>query len=170
MTDILCNMIPAAIDDLQEIHALARKAAGHSKVTDWDDEYPSLAFLQNDIQSGGMYKAVHEGRILSFIHISPWADHVEDGGSDIDTWDASVKNPCGMARFCVDPDLQGQGLGRRMMAAAIDRARILGYDGIRFHASKGNPLVQHLYDSMGFRRAGEITFPYGDFICYEMKL
>ena len=44
------------------------------------------------------------------------------------------------------------------------------YDGIRFHASKGNPLVQHLYDSMGFCRAGEITFPYGDFICYEMKL
>ncbi len=170
MTDILCNLIPATVEDLDEIHALARKAATYSKVTDWDDEYPSLDFLQKDIQSGGMYKAVHEGRILSFIHISPWADHAEEGEEDIDTWDSSVHNPCGMARFCVDPDLQGCGLGRRMMTAAIERARALGYDGIRFHASKGNPLVQHLYASMGFHPAGEITFPYGDFVCYEMKL
>ena len=171
MTDIQCNMIPAAAEDLEEIHALARKAAACSKVTDWDDEYPNLEIFAEDLQGGGLHKAVHHGRIIAVIHIGSWADHlIREGEEDMDSWKSDFHNPCVLSRFCVDPDLQGRGLGRRMMGAAIECARTLGYDGIRFHASKSNPLVLHLYDSMGFRRTGEASFPYGDFICYEMQL
>lgn len=155
--------------DLDEIHALCRLAADKTQTTDWDEEYPSREILAGDIAARALYKVVHEGSIISIMLIRPWADYIaDDEAEDITTWDDSVKNPCAMARFCVTPKLQGHGLGRKTMLASIAKARELGYDGIRFHASKANPLVLHLYDSIGYHRAGEVS-EYGcDFICYEM--
>ena len=171
MSEIVCKMIPALPEDLDEVHTLTRLAANQSKVTNWDDHYPNREILQDDIRAGALFKSVHEGKIISVMLIRPWAEYLAyEGDKDIDTWDPSIKNPCGMARFCVDPRLQGQGLGRRMMQASIDKARELGFDGIHFQAAKNNPLTLHLYDSMGYHRAGEVSEHHGDYICYEMKL
>ena len=171
MSEIICNMVPASIEDLEDIHALARLAADTSKITNWDEDYPNRKILSDDLNAGALFKSVHEGKIISIMLIRPWAEYLAyEGDRDIDTWDPTIKNPCGMARFCVDPRLQGQGLGRRMMQASIDRARALGYDGIHFQAAKNNPLTLHLYDSMGYHRAGEVSESHGDYVCYEMKL
>lgn len=170
MSEIVCRMVPALPEDLEEIHALTRLAAAQTKVTSWDDEYPNLEILSADIAAGALYKSVHEGRIISIMLICPWADYMaEEGGEDIDTWDPAIRKPCAMARFCVTPLLQGHGLGRRMMLASIEKARELGYDGVFFHAAKDNPLTLHLYDSIGFHRAGEAVYDHGEYVCYEMK-
>lgn len=156
--------------DLEEIYALCRLAADKTQTTDWDDEYPSREILAGDIAAHALYKVVHEGSIIAIMLIRPWADYIaDDEAEDIKTW-SHAENPCAMARFCVTPNLQGHGLGRKTMLASIAKAKELGYDGIRFHASKANPLVLHLYDSIGYHRAGEVS-EYGcDFVCYEMKL
>ena len=171
MSEIVCKMVRASLEDLDEIHALTRLAADRSKVTAWDEGYPNRAILTDDLKAGVLYKSVHEGKIISVMLIRPWGEYLAyEGDQDIETWDPAIQNPCGMARFCVDPRLQGRGLGRRMMQASIDKAREQGYDGIHFQAAKNNPLTHHLYDSMGFHRAGEVSEHHGDYICYEMQL
>ena len=163
-------LTPAMPEDLEEIYALCRLAARDTKVTDWDDEYPNREILSGDIAAGALYKVIHEGKIISIMMARPWADYIaEDEAEDITTWDPDIKNPCALARFCVSPELQGHGLGRKIMMASLELVRTQGYDGVFFHASKANPLTLHLYDSIGFRRAGEVHEYGTDFICYEMK-
>ena len=163
-------LVPALPEDLDEIYALCRLAASETKTTDWDDEYPSRDILRNDIALHRLCKVVHEGQIISIMLFCSWADYTaNDETEDITTWDPEIKNPCALARFCVSPKLQGHGLGRKVMLASLEHARELGYDGVFFHASKANPVTLHLYDSIGFHRAGEVS-EYGcDFVCYEMK-
>ena len=142
MSEIVCKMVRASLEDLDEIHALTRLAADRSKVTAWDEGYPNRAILTDDLKAGVLYKSVHEGKIISIMLIRPWGEYLAyEGDQDIETWDPAIENPCGMARFCVDPRLQGRGLGRRMMQASIDKARELGFDGIHFQAAKNNPLI-----------------------------
>lgn len=170
-TEIKPVLVPALAEDLDEIYALCRLAASRTESSDWDDEYPSKELLSEDIAAHALYKVMHEGNIISIMLAQPWADYIAyDEAEDIDTWDPEIKNPCALARFCVSPSMQGRGLGRKIMMASLDLAKSLGHDGVFFHASLDNPLTIHLYDSIGFHRAGEV-FEYGcHFICYEMKL
>ena len=166
--EIIPALTPAQPEDLDEIYALCRLAADKTDTSDWDDEYPSREILEDDISRGSLYKVVHDGKIISIMLAESWSDYHE--GPDDTAWDPEIKNPCALARFCVSPLLQGHGLGRKVMSASLGLARSLGYDGVFFWASEANPLALHLYDSMGFHRAGRAK-EYGcDFICYEMKL
>lgn len=170
-SEIETVLIPALPGDIDEIHALCRLAASKTETSDWDDEYPSRELLQSDIAAHSLYKVVSENKIISIMLIRPWAEYIaDDEAEDIKTWDPTVNNPCALARFCLSPLLQGKGLGRKIMHASLAKAKSLGYDGAFFHAAKDNPLTLHLYDSIGFHRAGEVS-EYGTvFVCYEMKL
>ncbi|MBE6993828.1 MAG: GNAT family N-acetyltransferase [Ruminococcaceae bacterium] len=171
MNDIELDLIPALPEDLEEIQALTRLAAAETAVTDWDDFYPNREILSNDIAHHGLYKLVREGEIFSVLMIRPWAEYLaEEEDVDQDFWDDGVKNPCAMARFCIAPKLQGKGLARRIVTAALAKARALGYDGVRFEAAKDNVLTLHLYDSMGFHRAGEMFGFDSWFVAYEMRI
>jgi GNAT superfamily N-acetyltransferase len=66
--------------------------------------------------------------------------------------DAEIK------RVYIDPRLQGQGAGRRMMARLIGDCRELGFARILMDTGRFLTKAVALYDSMGFQRRG----PYGD--------
>lgn len=161
---------PALPEDLDEICALCTKVAKLTPNSYWDDEYPNREILSDDIGCKSLYKILHEGKIISIMQIRPWADQLaNEPEMAAGSWDASIQNPCGLGRFCVTPDLQGQGLGRRVMTASLEKARSMGYDGAFFQAVKPNSTAIHLYDSMGFHRTGE-QHAYGlDFVMFEMK-
>ena len=171
----MCNeidirLVLAQPEDLDEVCALCSKVAKLTPASLWDDEYPNRQILSEDIGYKSLYKILHEGRIISIMQIRPWADQLAgEPEMAAGSWDASIKNPCGLGRFCVTPDLQGQGLGRRVMTASLEKARSMGYDGAFFQAVKPNSTAIHLYDSMGFHRTGEQQ-AYGlDFVMFEMK-
>ncbi len=171
MNDFEPVLVPAQPEDLDEAYALARRAAAETPVTDWDDEYPNREILCEDIAQRALYKIVKDGRIISILVIYPWAPYAAwEELEDVDCWDPGPQNPAALARFCVDPALQGRGLGRRIVLKTLQKAHELGYDGVRFEAAADNPLTLHLYDDMGFRRAGT-THAFGiDFVCYDMRV
>jgi GNAT superfamily N-acetyltransferase len=55
----------------------------------------------------------------------------------------------------VDPERQGQGIGRAMLEAAIEEARRLGFRELRLITS--NPRALRLFEAAGFRRRAEVV-------------
>ncbi len=59
-----------------------------------------------------------------------------------------------LGSVAVRPDRQGRGLGRRMMAEAIERLRVRGYRRIELTTGADNERAMRLYLSLGFRVEG----------------
>jgi GNAT superfamily N-acetyltransferase len=53
----------------------------------------------------------------------------------------------------VDPDHRGQGIGRQLVEASLDRAWQLGATGVLLQVYQQNPVALQLYQSMGFRES-----------------
>jgi diamine N-acetyltransferase len=62
-----------------------------------------------------------------------------------------------IVRFMIDHRFQGQGLGRRALAAAVDWVvRVKGADRVRLSVVPANQVACDLYRSAGFVETGEI--------------
>jgi len=57
-----------------------------------------------------------------------------------------------LSKMSVIPELRGRGYGRRIILAAINRARELGATSIFLGSSTKLPNAVHLYESVGFKR------------------
>lgn len=64
-----------------------------------------------------------------------------------------------LSLLAVAPSAQGHGLGRRLLAAAVDAAAAAGHDRCELHALDDNAPALALYTSAGFRPVGE-PFPH----------
>ena len=61
------------------------------------------------------------------------------------------------ASFAMSPSFRGRGLGKHLVARAVEQARELGFRGLQFNAVVvGNHAAVHLYQSAGFQTVGVI--------------
>ena len=61
------------------------------------------------------------------------------------------------AGFMVDPDSQGQGFGRRLAEAVLERARAAGYQAMQFNAVVATNIgAVRLWESLGFTIVGTL--------------
>jgi N-acetylglutamate synthase-like GNAT family acetyltransferase len=61
--------------------------------------------------------------------------------------------------FVFDPSVRGRGLGRRLLAELLERARELGYERLRLETFSLLRAAAHLYRSVGFEVVDEDTGP-----------
>lgn len=78
-------------------------------------------------------------------------------------WSANLE--CYVAELYVAPDQRGKGLGRALMDAAIDHARIRGADYMDLTTTDADVAARGLYESLGFdchegREGGPVSFYY----------
>ena len=62
-----------------------------------------------------------------------------------------------LSKMAVAPELRGQGIGRRLLAATIARARELGASSLFLGSSTKLPNAVHLYEALGFRHVAPET-------------
>lgn len=60
-----------------------------------------------------------------------------------------------ITNVAVDPDYQGQGLGRRLMNELTSRVKALGVDSTTLEVRPSNTVAINLYTSLGFRSVGQ---------------
>ena len=60
-----------------------------------------------------------------------------------------------ITNVAVDPDYQGQGLGRRLMNELTSRVEALGVDSMTLEVRPSNTVAINLYTSLGFRSVGQ---------------
>jgi GNAT superfamily N-acetyltransferase len=73
-------------------------------------------------------------------------------------------------RLFVDPSHHGRGIAKKMMSVAERLATDLGCGSMRLDAFTLNPEALRLYQSLGYRDAGAVTFRKGVFRCFEKRL
>lgn len=60
-----------------------------------------------------------------------------------------------ITNVAVDPDYQGQGLGRKLMNELTSRVKALGVDSMTLEVRPSNIVAINLYTSLGFRSVGQ---------------
>ena len=82
----------------------------------------------------------------------------------------ALRHPCELARLCVSPAAQGQGVGSRFLHFLLEEAARRGFDGVRLTVSVGQKIAQRLYQREGFAEWGK-RFCYGGwFYLYQLAL
>jgi ribosomal protein S18 acetylase RimI-like enzyme len=106
-----------------------------------------------------------DGRVLGGVtyvrdRSSPMAEHTMDGAASI-------------RMLAVDPAAQGQGVGRRLAKACIDRARADGASEIVLHSTSWMTTAHRLYEGLGFKRDPALDFtpvPRVELRAFRLKL
>jgi GNAT superfamily N-acetyltransferase len=152
------DLAPATEDDLAAVVQLANLAfravgAGRSWNTEADyieGQRLDLPMLRADLEANPRARLLlwreGGGGLLGTVWLEP------AGG---DAWYLGL--------LTVHPDLQAQGAGRRLLAAAEDAARTLGAGRIRMTVVNVREALIGWYLRRGYRLTGETKpFPYGD--------
>jgi GNAT superfamily N-acetyltransferase len=161
---------PANARDLDPLLALLRACIDEMRahgIEQWDEVYPARSTLSADIESAAGYVAApSDGELAGYLVLN---DQQNAEYSRVD-WSIPSGRPAVVHRLMVHPARQHQGLGRLLMRFAERRAAELGYSVIRLDAFTANPRALRLYEALGYRDAGAVTFRKGIFRCFEKSL
>lgn len=116
--------------------------------------------------SGPTAEATHATRATGATDAAEAADTTDAAEvivacCEVRTPDVAGNSVLGM--FAVDPDLQGTGLGRHVLAAGEREAATLGATGVELHVLDVRHELLAWYDRRGYVTTDEqVPFPYGD--------
>ena len=116
--------------------------------------YPTRETAVQDMNVGGLYVFASLGQVLAVVTID--TQH-EDEYNTV-RW-TTAEPALIVHRLCVDPEVQGQGIGRRLMEFVERYAVRQRFSSVRLDAYSGNPRALALYRQRGYREAGQVSFP-----------
>lgn len=162
---VFAVMAPA---DEEEISSMYRRAAEKGRLdgsSHWNADYPDRETLREDLARGGVYGLKRRGRLLAVISAEGEDREITGCGA---AWFPG--QPWVLARLCVEPKSQGQGLARLLMERMIAEAKKEGLDTLQILAVPANAAANHLYASLGCRSLGPVRLWDTDFLAYEYPL
>jgi ribosomal protein S18 acetylase RimI-like enzyme len=157
----------ATVDEAGEIAEFRNEVACHMAMI-WGTNAPSLTTdkgVLSAMKTGDIYIARQNNKIiasLTFTLKKPWA-------IDRSYFKPSVK-PLYLLSMAVAPDMQSQGIGRRVLDIACDIAKQLGSDAIRLDAFDKESGAGEFYRKCGFTEVGRARYREAALIYYERLL
>jgi GNAT superfamily N-acetyltransferase len=94
------------------------------------------------------------------------------GGGPYFEWRYGVDGDCGFRMLAVDPAVQGRGVGPRLVAECLARARAAGCSRMVIGSTEWMTTAHRIYGRLGFRRAPELDQMWGDIrgLCFVLDL
>lgn len=162
----------ARIEDLREIKMLTVACAiamEEKGIFQWNEHYPSLEKLEQDILKGDLYVLREEDKIVGIIVLTL---EMDEEYVPID-WLTPNKDNLYVHRLAVHPSVWGKSYGQALMAFAEVYAKEQACISIRLDTFSQNKRNHRFYEALGFQRLGDIYFPLQSehpFHCYEKVL
>jgi ribosomal protein S18 acetylase RimI-like enzyme len=150
---------PAASSDVPALADLARRTwsdAFGSGVSDADE----AAELAEGRSEAYFARALHETTILVAEEDATLVGYVQFGDVGIPEIDAGPGD-AGLHRLYVETALQGRGVGRSLLDAALRHPRLAEAPRIFLQVWDRNERAVGLYESLGFRMIGTTAFTIG---------
>lgn len=136
----------------------------------WDQNYPDLTTIQNDISKAQLYTYKIGDKITGIVVLNEVQDPEY---ADLQWVTSSDSRNLVVHRLAVHPHYQGKGIARKLMDFAEIFAKEQGYDSIRLDTFSQNSRNQKFYDNRGYQLTGEVYLSYRDdypYIGYELIL
>jgi GNAT superfamily N-acetyltransferase len=132
-----------------------------------EDDLPSPAAVTAAVVAGedGAGPGSVERRILGSVTLTI-------GGGPYFEWDPEADGDCGFRMLAVDPETQGRGVGPRLVAECLERARAAGCRRMIIGSTEWMTKAHQIYERLGFRRAPELDQQWGDIrgLCFVLDL
>jgi GNAT superfamily N-acetyltransferase len=159
----------ATEQDFDEIGRLT--VAAYRALDTWvgDDYAVHLADVADRAGAPGNVILVAEdedsGRILASVTLTLEAGPYFE-------WAHGSDGDCGFRMLAVDPAAQGAGVGPRLVAECLDRARAAGRRRMVIGSTEWMTTAHRIYERFGFRRVPELDQMWGDIrgLCFRLDL
>ncbi len=154
---------PAQEQQKEEILALYRTMLGGA--ADWDEHYPTMAHITDDMARGNLFVMTAGKEILATISIDEDAEVAR-----MPNWAPALEPAGELSRLCVRREYHNRGLARVMMEYAFEELRRRGCRGVHILIREGHTVALRSYSHLGYRPAGHCRLFGKDFACYERAL
>lgn len=142
----------AGPDDAAAVRELTRKAYGKWCAVIGREPLPMTADYDHAVRHHVIDLAFRDGRLIGLVEMIPRAD------------DLLIEN------VCVDPDGQGGGVGRRLVAHAEEETRRRGHRVIRLYTNKLFAANLSFYQAQGYAIEREEAFRDGTLVHFSKTL
>jgi ribosomal protein S18 acetylase RimI-like enzyme len=168
------KLVQANLDHFDEVAALierVKEALVAQGILQWDEHYPSCAFIREAITDGNLYVFIVEDSLVGSVVLDEW----QSPEWDTIHWQETESPVLVIHTLAIDPRLQSRGYGSALLSACEQLAGENGYGCLRLDVFEGNPVARSLYERYGYQNRGQIQYhtkPAGhqDYVCYERIL
>lgn len=156
-------------NDLESVYQLIVNAIAEmekNNIFQWDERYPDIEILSEDISKQELTLGISENEIASIYVInSEHNEEYKDG-----SWQYPNASFLVIHRLCVNPKFQNRGVGALTMAHIEAEIKERGVETIRLDAFTQNPYALRMYEKMGYKNVGYMDIRKGVFCLMEKKL
>lgn len=152
-------------EDAEEIYAIYSSLKGSPGCT-WDDEYPTLDFVRNDIEKRrSLYKLTEYGKIIAAAYLGEFEETERP-----ECFNKSIKRLGEFSRVGVRREYHRKGYAERLLRFLLKEAANLGYEGLALLVGTENLGAVALYEKIGFRRVGDGVMYDTHWFFYEKRI
>ena len=165
-------ILKASISDLDEIHSLTKSCAKYlieMNIFQWNDMYPSVEVLKNDVKLNQLWKFVENEIIVGILVLT----EIEDLEYNNVNWLTANCKVLYVHRLAVHPNFQGKGFAKKLMSFAENYATKQNFKSVRLDTFSQNKKNQIFYKNRGYKKLESIYFLNQSefpFYCYEKVL
>ncbi len=152
----------ATKEQIKEVFSVFSAAINNMEnqgIHQWDEIYPDLPTITEDIAKNQMYIGMIDGKIAVCFVLSEECDEEYKNGK----WQWPDSKFCVIHRLCVNPKFQNQGIATQTMEYIEKLCKEAGYDSIRLDCFTENPYSRKLYDKAGYSVVGYADWRKGRF-------
>ena len=162
---MMFEITKALPENAEEIFAIYDGLKGSPGCT-WNEEYPTLEFVRNDIEKrNSLYKVTDGGKIIAAAYLGEF-EEVERP----DCFDKSLQRLGEISRVGVRLEYHRKGVAFTLITRLLGEAEKLGFDGVALLVGTENHAAMKLYEKAGFERCGEAFLYDTHWFCYQYRL
>ena len=111
----------------------------------WDEYYPNVEILLQDFESGSLYVYAIESKIIGAVSVV-----FDEDLESFDCWRVKDGKQISIVRVVIAREFLGWGFCYKMVLAAVDMIKEMGYSAVRLLVSPKNKSAMSIYKRLGF--------------------
>ena len=156
------NYSKATKEQTKEVFSVFSAAVNHMEqqgIHQWDEIYPDLPTITEDIAKNQMYIGMIDNNIAVCFVLSEEYDEEYKNGK----WQWPDSKFCVIHRLCVNPEFQNRGIAAKTLDFIENISKSQGYESIRLDCFTQNPYSRKLYEKAGYTVVGYADWRKGRF-------
>lgn len=155
ISDLFRKAVETDLERIWQIIGQAKAQMNRLGSRQWDENYPAIEHIRQDIQDGNGYVISREGLVIAYGVISFDGEPVY---KDIEgKWSNDLPYAI-VHRLAVADEAKRQGIAKQFMLHAEEESRRKGVYNFRVDTKYDNAYMLHLIDTLGFHYCGEVYY------------